>query len=171
MRPTAGMVRAHNKLNIARFHQHLTDVLDLKATPLDFFLKEFPMVDGQVNTFEMVRSQIGRFGITGKTQSSAIETMSDGQKSRLVFAYLAYKNPHMLLLDEPTNHLDIESIDSLADAINMFEGGMVLVSHDFRLIGQVAEEIWECRDGQIIIWKGSIQEYKAKLKQQVMDSQ
>jgi len=167
--PTEGMVRAHNKLNIARFHQHLTDILDVKMTPLDFFLREFPMVDGQVNTFEMVRSQIGRFGITGKTQSSNIETMSDGQKSRLVFAWLAHKNPHMLLLDEPTNHLDIESIDSLADALSMYEGGMVLVSHDFRLISQVAEEIWECRDGKIIKWEGTIQEYKARLKKQVME--
>ena len=48
----------------------------------------------------------------------------------------------MMLLDEPTNHLDIEAIDSLAEAINNFKGGMVLVSHDFRLIEQVAKEIW-----------------------------
>jgi ATP-binding cassette subfamily F protein 2 len=50
----------------------------------------------------------------------------------------------MMLLDEPTNHLDIEAIDSLAEALNRFNGGMVLVSHDFRLIDQVAKEIWVC---------------------------
>ena len=56
-----------------------------------------------------------------------------------MFAWLAWQQPHMLLLDEPTNHLDMETIDALAEAINHFEGGLVLVSHDFRLINQVGQ--------------------------------
>lgn len=68
---------------------------------------------------------------------SPIRNLSDGQKCRVCFAWLAWQNPHMLFLDEPTNHLDIETIDALAEAINEFEGGMMLVSHDFRLIQQV----------------------------------
>ena len=59
--------------------------------------------------------------------------------------------------------MDIETIDALADAIKAFNGGMVLVSHDFRLINQVAQEIWECRDGDIHVWKGDIIEYKHHL--------
>lgn len=114
-----------------------------------------------------MRAVIGRFGITGKNQSMAIRKLSDGLKSRVVFAYLAHRRPHMLLLDEPTNHLDIETIDSLAEGINAWDGGLVLVSHDFRLIGQVAKEIWEVKGGAVSIWKDDIISYKKHLAKQM----
>jgi ATP-binding cassette subfamily F protein 2 len=73
-------------------------------------------------------------------------------------------NPNMLLLDEPTNHLDHDCIDSLADAINRYQGGLMLVSHDFRLIDKVAKEIWVCEDKQVAVWKDDIRAYKAALR-------
>jgi len=73
-------------------------------------------------------------------------------------------NPNMLLLDEPTNHLDHDCIDSLADAINKYKGGLVLVSHDFRLIDKVAKEIWVCENKKVSVLKDSIRSYKKTLE-------
>jgi ATPase subunit of ABC transporter with duplicated ATPase domains len=73
---------------------------------------------------------------------------SGGQKSRLAFAELAWRQPHIMLLDEPTNHLDLETIEALAMALNKFEGGVVLVSHDERLISLVVDEIWQVKVGR-----------------------
>jgi len=115
-----------------------------------------------------MRKVIGRYGITGKAQTAPMKQLSDGQKCRVVFAYLSHQVPHMLLLDEPTNHLDMETIDALADAIKEFEGGVVLVSHDFRLIDQVAETIWICEKETVHKWDGSILSYKEHLKAKVM---
>merc|ERR1712139_112752 len=95
-------------------------------------------------------------------------TMSDGMKTRVVMLLISLVNPHVLLLDEPTNHLDMQCIDALANAINNFTGGLVLVSHDFRLIGQVAKEIWVCDKKSVTKWKGDIQSYKVELKKAVM---
>jgi ATP-binding cassette subfamily F protein 2 len=81
---------------------------------------------------------------------------------------ISLTNPHILLLDEPTNHLDMQCIDALADAINAFSGGLVLVSHDFRLIGQVAKSIWVCDKRTVKPWEGDIQSYKAHLKKEVL---
>ncbi|EFJ42281.1 hypothetical protein VOLCADRAFT_67235 [Volvox carteri f. nagariensis] len=160
LEPLDGMVKRHNHLRIGQYHQHLTELLDPDLSPLEYMLKEYGRELGE----EKMRSVIGRFGITGQTQTLPIKNLSDGLKSRVVFAWLAHRTPHMLLLDEPTNHLDIETIDSLARAINEWDGGLVLVSHDFRLIGQVCNEIWEVGGGQVRRWQGDIQSYKAHLK-------
>ncbi|XP_078040945.1 ATP-binding cassette sub-family F member 2 [Augochlora pura] len=162
--PTSGMIRKNSHLRIARYHQHLHELLDLDISPLDYMMKAFP----DVKEREEMRKIIGRYGLTGRQQVCPIRQLSDGQRCRVVFAWLAWQVPHLLLLDEPTNHLDMETIDALADAINNFDGGMVLVSHDFRLINQVAEEIWVCENGTITKWSGNILDYKEHLKTKVL---
>uniref|UniRef100_A0A5B7A1B5 Putative ABC transporter F family member 1 n=2 Tax=Davidia involucrata TaxID=16924 RepID=A0A5B7A1B5_DAVIN len=157
--PLDGMVRRHNHLRIAQFHQHLTEKLDLEMAALQFMLREYPG-----NEEEKMRAAIGKFGLTGKAQIMPMKNLSDGQRSRVIFAWLAWRQPHMLLLDEPTNHLDIETIDSLADALNEWDGGLVLVSHDFRLINQVAHEIWVCEKQAVTRWEGDIMDFKEHLR-------
>jgi len=158
--PTDGMVRRHNHLRIARFHQHLAEKLDVELSALQYMIREYPG-----NEEEKMRAAIGKFGLSGKAQVMPMKNLSDGQRSRVIFAWLAFRQPQMLLLDEPTNHLDIETIDSLAEALNEWDGGLVLVSHDFRLINQVAHEIWVCENQAVTRWGGDIMDFKRHLKQ------
>merc|ERR1711962_1205444 len=162
--PTEGMVRRNNHLKFGRYHQHLHELLEMDLSPLDYMMKQFP----EVKERDEMRRIIGRYGITGKAQTAAIKQLSDGQKCRVVFAWLAWQQPHMLLLDEPTNHLYMETIDALGDAIKNYEGGVILVSHDFRLIDQVAQEIWICENQTVTKWQGDIIAYKNHLKAKVM---
>lgn len=160
--PLTGAVRPHPHLRISKFSQHFIDVLDLTLAPLDYFLQTFPEL-----TREEARKFLGRFGVTGHVQTQVISQLSDGQKSRVVLAKMAKENPHILFLDEPTNHLDMESIDSLAKAINQFQGGLVLVSHDMRLISQVAKEIWLCDNLSVMKFIGEISDFKMQLRNQM----
>jgi len=162
--PTEGMVRRHNHLKLGLYHQHLHELLEMDLSPLDYMLKKFP----EFKERDEMRKVIGRYGITGKAQTAPIKQLSDGQKCRVVFAWLSWQMPHMLLLDEPTNHLDMETIDALADAIKGYEGGVILVSHDFRLIDQVAKDIWICENQKVTKWDGGILDYKNHLKAKVM---
>ena len=158
--PSRGSVSRHSHLTIGRYHQHSVDVLDPGSHPIDFFLNTYEKLKKPVDEW---RGFLGKFGISGRLQTTPIGLLSDGQKSRLVFAMICIEEPNLLLLDEPTNHLDIEAIDSLARALNNYKGGLVLVSHDFRLIDQVAKEIWVCEEGGVKVWKDDIRAYKRKL--------
>jgi len=163
LHPTDGLIRRHSHLKMGRYHQHLAEILDMKMSALDWMRQQYPAI----KELEDMRKIIGRYGLTGAQQTCPIENLSDGQRSRVIFAWLAQQTPHMLLLDEPTNHLDMETIDALGDAINAFEGGLLLVSHDFRLINQVAQEIWVCEKQCVTTWQGSIHDYKASIIKQL----
>lgn len=159
--PTEGRIRRHLHLNLGRYHQHSTDQLNKDMTVLEFMIDYF---SGRIKMEEEDwRKHIGRYGITGRDQKTKIGLLSDGIKSRIVFGMLALDKPNFLLLDEPTNHLDMHCIDALADAINNFDGGLVLVSHDFRLIDQVAKEIWVCDNKTVSKWPKDIRRYKKSL--------
>lgn len=163
--PTSGQVKAHHHLKIGYYHQHLEEEIDANLSPLEYMIKEFEEEP------QMMRRALGRFGVTGKQQTTPMKILSDGVKSRVVFSWLANKAPHILMFDEPTNHLDMETIDALADGINEFDGGLILVSHDFRLINQVAKEIYVCENQSVKRWKGSIQDYKEHLIQKLRDEE
>ena len=134
--PSKGQLNRNGRLRVAYFTQHHMDQLDLNMSPLQFTQHKFPG-----RTAEQYRSFLGSFGIKGNTGLRLIGTLSGGQKSRLAFAMLALQNPHILLLDEPTNHLDMEGLDALMDALKVWNGGSIVISHDERFITNVAREV------------------------------
>merc|ERR1712203_348647 len=106
------------------------------------------------------RRYLGQFGLPGASHFTKIGNLSGGQKARVAFAALMLMNPHIIVLDEPTNHLDIESVEALTAAISKFNGGLVLVSHDARLITQVECEIWVVEDGTCYRFEKGFEGYR-----------
>ncbi|VUC28154.1 unnamed protein product [Clonostachys rosea] len=165
--PTGGSVTRHTHLKLGLYSQHSAEQLDLTKSALDFVRDKY---SEKSQDYQYWRQQLGRYGLTGDSQTALMGTLSEGQKSRIVFALLAIDGPNMLLLDEPTNGLDIPTIDSLADAINAFSGGVVVVSHDFRLLDKIAKQILVCDNKTISEWDGSIGEYKNYLRKKMISS-
>ena len=160
--PTEGTVNTRSGLSIGRFHQHSAEVLDFEATPVDYISSKYQHRYPD-NRLEEWRAVVGTYGIPKEYHMLPIKSLSDGLKTRVVFCEIALQKPHLLLFDEPTNAADMEMIDSMAEAIKAFNGGVVVISHDFRLLQQVAEEIWVIDRG-LKVWNGDIRDYKASLK-------
>ncbi|KAJ3966401.1 P-loop containing nucleoside triphosphate hydrolase protein [Lentinula raphanica] len=155
LNPLGGQVNRNGRLRVGYFAQHHVDSLVPTMTPVQFLASKFPG-----KTEQEYRQHLGNFQISGMTGLQLIGTLSGGQKSRVAFAVLSLQRPHVLLLDEPTNHLDIEGLDALMDALNMWNGGVIIISHDERFITNVAKELWVCANETVSKFKGDVQSYK-----------
>ncbi|KAE7995694.1 hypothetical protein FH972_000465 [Carpinus fangiana] len=169
--PTEGEVRRSQKLRIGRYSQHFVDLLTMEETPVQYLLRLHPDQEG-LSKQEAVRAKLGKFGLPSHNHLTPIAKLSGGQKARVVFTSISMSKPHILLLDEPTNHLDMQSIDALADALDEFTGGVVLVSHDSRLISRVCDdeersEIWVVENGTASTYDGTFEEYKEELQREI----
>lgn len=169
--PSEGEVRRSQKLRIGRYSQHFVDLLTMEETPVQYLLRLHPDQEG-FSKQEAVRAKLGKFGLPSHNHLTPIAKLSGGQKSRVVFTSISMSKPHILLLDEPTNHLDMQSIDALGEALEEFTGGVVLVSHDSRLISRVCQDeeksqIWVVENGTVRTFPGTFEEYKEELQKEI----
>lgn len=162
LQPKAGFVHAHRGIRFGYFSQHHVDQLTMDLTPVGLLQQKFPGV-----TVEEYRRQLGRFGISGDLAVQSIMSLSGGQKSRVAFTAMCYPGPNFLILDEPTNHLDVETIEALSLAIQKFNGGVVLVSHDERMIRAVCKELWICGNASVNRIDGGFEEYRAIVEKEL----
>jgi ATP-binding cassette subfamily F protein 3 len=159
LEPREGQLKKTPKLRVGYFSQDQEESLDYEATPFDHMNRALGPGAGEAK----VRAQLGRFGFSRDRANLKVGVMSGGEKTRLLLALATRTAPHLLLLDEPTNHLDMDARASLVDAINDFEGAVVLVSHDTHLVKMVADALWVVEKGTVKPFDGDIDEYQAKL--------
>ncbi len=157
--PEAGKIVKAPKMEVGYFAQHQADELNLDETPYDHAARALP--DKKES---QVRAHLGRFGFTSDKADTQVESLSGGEKARLLFALMSCGSPNILLLDEPTNHLDVDAREALVHALNAFEGAVILVSHDAHLIELVADRLWLVADGTCKPYEGSLDEYAAELQ-------
>ena len=109
-----------------------------------------------------VHGHLGRFGFGGDESQRVIGSLSGGERARVALALLTLAEANLLVLDEPTNHLDVESIEALEDAIDAYEGTVLLVSHDRAVLRGLATRVWELRDGRLHDFAGPFTEWEAE---------
>jgi len=163
--PREGMVTLNRKLRTGLYTQHSVDQLEFGITPVEYIQKQVPEMN-----YQAIRNMLGKFGLPGDKAVQKIETLSGGQKARVVFVEMGLRRCHILLLDEPTNHLDLETIDVLTSALNKFEGGMLVITHNISLIQEVVNEIWVVdEDKSVTVFEDEFDDYRELLEQQVKE--
>ena len=156
--PMAGGVRRSKGLRIGYFAQHQADELNVNETPYQMLARR---MEGEREA--RVRAQLGRFGFEAGRGETQIGSLSGGEKARLLFCLMSTEAPHLLLLDEPTNHLDVDAREALVQALNEYEGAVVLVSHDAHTIELVADRLWLVADGTCQSYDGDMEDYRRLL--------
>ncbi|HEY7384156.1 MAG TPA: ABC-F family ATP-binding cassette domain-containing protein, partial [Beijerinckiaceae bacterium] len=153
--PLKGEIRKSVKLDAAYFAQHQLDELKPGASAFAHVAARMPDVPEA-----KIRARCGRLGFPGAKAETPVSALSGGEKARLLMGLAAFNGPHLLILDEPTNHLDIDSRAALMEAINDYEGAVILVSHDRFLIEACAERLWLVAGGGVKAFDGDMDDYR-----------
>ncbi len=152
--PEAGELKVGNSIRVAYYDQNLGQV------PLDKTL--YQAIEEMRPQWErrMIQGHLGRFGFSGDEVQRKAATLSGGERARVALAMLMLSQANLLVLDEPTNHLDVETIEVLEDAIEGYEGTVILVSHDRALLRALASKVWVLHDRHITEFDGSFAEWE-----------
>lgn len=142
-------------LKIAYFEQYQIENLRMNESAFDHMNAAW-----QGKTPEQIRNRLGQFGFGGDRAFQKVEVLSGGEKTRLNFALLTIEAPHLLILDEPTNHLDLDSKDALADALNKYKGGVIIISHDFDFLSKTVHDFWLISQKQVTPWEKDLKAYR-----------
>jgi ATP-binding cassette subfamily F protein 3 len=156
-----GQVTRNSKLRIGYFAQHQSDELDDETTPYEAMRKAI----GDIAEAKC-RALLGKFGFDKGKSDTQIRKLSGGEKARLLFCIMSHDAPHIMLLDEPTNHLDIDARQALIEALNGYEGCVILVSHDPHLVEAVAERLYLVRDAGVAPYEGDLDAYRGLIMDQ-----
>jgi ATP-binding cassette subfamily F protein 3 len=152
----AGRLHRSPRLKVGWFHQHQIEAMDPEDTPLSIIRRALPH-----ETEAKRRSKVAQFGFPYEKVETKVASLSGGERARLLLNLVAMEAPHLLILDEPTNHLDIDSRRALLEALNDYEGAVILITHDRSLMEMVADRLWLAADGTIRPFEGDIDDYAA----------
>jgi ATP-binding cassette subfamily F protein 3 len=152
--PQDGDMAASGKMKVGYFTQYQVEELDGSDTPLEHMSR---LMKGA--TPAAVRAQLGRFGFPGDKATQKVSSFSGGERARLALALITRDAPHMLILDEPTNHLDVDTREALIQALNDYEGAVVLVSHDRHMLELTADRLVLVDGGTAKEFAGTLDEY------------
>jgi len=150
----AGHMQRERRIQVGWFHQHQIEAMDAADTPLDIIRRARPE-DSETS----YRSRLASWGIGFEKQGTTVENLSGGERARMLLNLVAMAAPHLLILDEPTNHLDIDSRRALLDALNDYQGAVILITHDRSLMELVADRLWLAADGTVAPFDGDMDDY------------